>query len=535
MGMALPGYLGDVLGFIGGGFTYPEGDEDALGAMSDAYAAAADALEAAGLDVAAGSAGLQSVIAGQVHDAMAAYFDQISGSEGLAGVADNFSRCSTLCRLTAGSVAVAKGAYIGTLALFAIELYAALAAAPFTFGASMGVAAGEAVITGAMLRAIITELIENIVEHIAATGLKVIVREVGIEIATEAGKEAAIGATKELSEALIASRFFGDGVDPGKVLGAAVSSGAQGAVSGAVDGVGKRGLTGPSAHPDGSGRGGGSGENGGSGDTGGSGHGDSGSGRVANHGAGSDGNTSSARPPAPDPASGTSPRGDHHDATAGGAPGPAAVPPASTGGDSRGASTPRPSSTPSSPDGRSPSVSTTSGHPGPPESATTRPPSETRPAPSEPSRAAPSQGGAGGRDGAPHTDTRSAPVRPEVETDTPEDVMSGASGDVAGEQVAETWADDPSQPPVGVSSLPTAAIDSTDITGAVIEGHSPDLPLSGSPPLRTDGLAPFVESIGPSAAASGSGPDPGASAELLPPSESSGLNLDTSDDPGSGR
>lgn len=336
MGMALPGYLGDVLGFIGGGFTYPEGDEDALGAMSDAYAAAADALEAAGLDVAAGSAGLQSVIAGQVHDAMAAYFDQISGSEGLAGVADNFSRCSTLCRLTAGSVAVAKGAYIGTLALFAIELYAALAAAPFTFGASMGVAAGEAVITGAMLRAIITELIENIVEHIAATGLKVIVREVGIEIATEAGKEAAIGATKELSEALIASRFFGDGVDPGKVLGAAVSSGAQGAVSGAVDGVGKRGLTGPSAHPDGSGRGGGSGDNGGSGDTGGSGHGDSGSGRVANHGAGSDGNTSSARPPAPDSASGTSPRGDHHDATAGGAPGPAAVPPASTGGDSRG-------------------------------------------------------------------------------------------------------------------------------------------------------------------------------------------------------
>ncbi|MGZ8178591.1 WXG100-like domain-containing protein [Williamsia sp. SKLECPSW1] len=227
--MSLPGGLQFALGFIGGGFTYPEGDEDALHDMGDAYAQASVALRSAGADVLAGSESLGSVITGDVHHAMVRYFGEIAGPRGVDGLADNFAKCELLCDATAVSVIVAKSAFVLTLEVFAVQLALDIALAAETFGASMAAAVAEGALTGAVLRTIIERLVSEITTHISAAVLK----EIGRDVVAEIARSAAQSAIKEGVRQVIAHQFFMDRYDAGQIA----EKTADGAISAGVGAV----------------------------------------------------------------------------------------------------------------------------------------------------------------------------------------------------------------------------------------------------------------------------------------------------------
>ncbi|MBT0568572.1 hypothetical protein [Williamsia sp. CHRR-6] len=240
------------MGFIGGSFVYPQGDEDQLFDMANAYFEAASGLRAAGGAVANGSQSLQAVIAGDVHDAMKKYFDDIAGPDGLAGLADNFQKCGWLCNTTATSVIVAKVAYGATIGIFLFQLATALAEAPFTAGGSLAQIPIDAAIAGGSLRLIIRALVDAIIEAIKAAALKLIQKEMLLEIGQEVAKSTLQAGAKELAKELTAGLFFGPGVDGTKLGIAMLKGGAEGAV-GKVTEVGVSGAVGahgsPGPHP----------------------------------------------------------------------------------------------------------------------------------------------------------------------------------------------------------------------------------------------------------------------------------------------
>ncbi|WP_009950219.1 PE-PGRS family protein, partial [Saccharopolyspora erythraea] len=204
------------------GQSWPEGDEDALRRLADAWRAAGQGLDGV---TSAGNNGAQQVksaMEGKTADAFEKMWKDIGegGEAALPKLKEACDKLAESCDNSALEVEHTKLTIIASLIALAIQIAAMVAAAFGTFGAST---AGIPIAQG-ITRAVVWQIFKQLVMSIA--------KNVAIEVATSMAIEAAVQGIQ------IASGER-KGLDGGKFKDAAISGAIGGVVGGAFEGVGK--------------------------------------------------------------------------------------------------------------------------------------------------------------------------------------------------------------------------------------------------------------------------------------------------------
>ncbi|SFS94230.1 WXG100 family type VII secretion target [Saccharopolyspora flava] len=204
------------------GQSWPEGDEDAMRRMADAWRTAADGIDAVQHSANAGAQQVKSAMEGQTADAFSKLWKDIGdgGDSALPKLKEACEKLAKSCDDAALDVEHTKLTIIASLIALAIQIAAMIAAAPATFGASTaGIAAAQG-ITRAVVLQIFKQLVFSILKNVAIE----VASSVAIEFAVQ-GTQVAMGTR--------------DGLDGGKFKEAAISGAIGGAVGGVFEGAGK--------------------------------------------------------------------------------------------------------------------------------------------------------------------------------------------------------------------------------------------------------------------------------------------------------
>ncbi|MFR9730238.1 hypothetical protein ACL03H_13495 [Saccharopolyspora sp. MS10] len=203
------------------GQSWPEGDEDALRRLADAWRAAAEGVEDVTEDANGGAGQALSGMEGRTHDAFDELWKDIA-SGGEAALPKLREACQQLgdgCDGAALEVEHTKLTIIASLIALAIQIAAMIASAAFSFGAST---AGIPIAQG-ITRTVVMQIFKQLVLSIA--------KNVAIEVATSVAIEAAVQGVQIASGERT-------GLDGGKFKDAAISGAIGGAVGGVFEGVG---------------------------------------------------------------------------------------------------------------------------------------------------------------------------------------------------------------------------------------------------------------------------------------------------------
>jgi len=199
------------------GAKWPEGDEDKLWLMRDAWTAAAKAVEEVLGDSDNASKAALGCMSGQTAEKFEEYWKKYT--EGDAYLVNLQQICTDLaagCDKAALGIEYTKLSIIAALVILAIQIAAMIASAVATFGASTaGIPIAQAA-TQMTVRTIFLQLVKQI-------GINVLIN-VGVDLAIQGG-QAAFGERKSW--------------DAGKTLDAGIAGVAAGIASGAVGSVGK--------------------------------------------------------------------------------------------------------------------------------------------------------------------------------------------------------------------------------------------------------------------------------------------------------
>ncbi|MFB9566292.1 WXG100 family type VII secretion target, partial [Saccharopolyspora hordei] len=204
------------------GESWPEGDEDAMRRMADAWRTAANDIENVKAAANRGAEQAKGAMEGQTSEAFAKLWKDIGDGDeaALTKLKESCEKLAKACDDAALDVEHTKLTIIASLIALAAQIAAMVAAAPFTFGASTaGVAAAQAV-TRTVVMQFFRQLVMSILKNVA------------VEIATSLAIEFAVQGVQ------IASGER-DGFDAGKFKDAAISGAIGGVVGGAFEGVGK--------------------------------------------------------------------------------------------------------------------------------------------------------------------------------------------------------------------------------------------------------------------------------------------------------
>ncbi|HEY3505810.1 MAG TPA: hypothetical protein VGN37_23860 [Actinocatenispora sp.] len=266
MGMELPEWLGWLHWVVG--TDWPEGDEDAMRRMADAWRGLGTAVGTAGSD---GDAAVGRILTA-LDSADGVRFDRAwsayagGGEAYMTELTEACGALAKLCEGTAEEIEYAKYTFLVMLIILAIDIIVMLALAVETLGATLAEIVGEEAITQLAIREIAGQVVERIaaraVEKAAATG----VRELALGAAKEFGKgvapdlvaqtamladghenggwnfartgQAVGGAAVDAAAGFGADRFgetgLGSRVFPDTLFGQSVKGAATGAVSGAA-------------------------------------------------------------------------------------------------------------------------------------------------------------------------------------------------------------------------------------------------------------------------------------------------------------
>ncbi|MBT0567147.1 hypothetical protein [Williamsia sp. CHRR-6] len=246
MGMQLPAPLQWVIGFLGLD-AWPEADEDALRDMAKAYSKAAKGVSQSAQETLDAAGALGSVIEGDVHDAMKAYFDAIAGEGGLAGIVKNLEACGDACDQAADATLEGKIAYAANVAMLAATVASALGAGPFTFGGSTAAIPAAAAATRMSLWAVLKRLVAKNLAAVAKDVAEKAAKKVAESGATKVAKDLAVKAGGQLNKTFIqlAEKQGGTGIRAkimdsvvmrqpmvkGALIGGSVEAGKEGALT----------------------------------------------------------------------------------------------------------------------------------------------------------------------------------------------------------------------------------------------------------------------------------------------------------------
>ncbi|MFC7342248.1 hypothetical protein [Saccharopolyspora griseoalba] len=204
------------------GQSWPEGDEDAMRRMADAWRAAADGIEQVRDSANGGAAQAGGAMTGKTAEAFDELWKDIGegGEAALPKLKEACEKLAKSCDDAALDVEHTKLTIIASLIALAIQLAAMAAAAPFTFGASSAGAAAAQVATRSAVQVFFRQLVMSILKNVA------------IEVASSVAIEFAV-------QGVQVAQGNRDGLDAGKFGEAAVSGAIGGAVGGVFEGVGK--------------------------------------------------------------------------------------------------------------------------------------------------------------------------------------------------------------------------------------------------------------------------------------------------------
>ncbi len=147
---------------------FPEGDEDALRRMREAYTAAAEAVRVAASDGDATASRVDGTIEGRTRTAFDDYWQKFTGGSDayLPTLAQLCTELASSCDATALDIEYTKLSVIAALVALAAEVAALIASAFFDFGASAAAIEPAEAITAGVVRTLITALVKSIVEHV---------------------------------------------------------------------------------------------------------------------------------------------------------------------------------------------------------------------------------------------------------------------------------------------------------------------------------------------------------------------------------
>ena len=147
---------------------FPEGDEDALRRMRDAYASAAGAVRAAADTGDATASRVDGTIEGRTRTAFDDYWRTFTGGPDahLRTLEQLCTELASSCDATALDVEYTKLSVIAALVALAAEVAALVASAFFDFGASAAAIEPVEAVTAGFVRTLITALVKSIVEHV---------------------------------------------------------------------------------------------------------------------------------------------------------------------------------------------------------------------------------------------------------------------------------------------------------------------------------------------------------------------------------
>lgn len=166
MTIEMPGWLQWLADITVGHF--PEGDEDALRRMRDAYTAAAVSVREVGTDGDTAARRVGYAMEGDTATAFAAYWKRYTGAEDayLPQLVQLCTELASSCDATALDVEFAKLSVIAALVALAAEVAALVASSFFDFGVSAaGIPVAEA-LTATAVRVVLMDLIKSIVMHV---------------------------------------------------------------------------------------------------------------------------------------------------------------------------------------------------------------------------------------------------------------------------------------------------------------------------------------------------------------------------------
>jgi hypothetical protein len=243
----LPGWLEWLADTTVGHF--PEGDEDALRRMRDAYTAAAEAVRVAANDGDATASRVDGTIEGWTRTAFDDYWQTFTGGSDayLPSLAQLCTELASACDATALDLEYTKLSVIAALVALAAEVAALVASAFFDFGASAAAIEPAEAATAGVVRTLVTALVRSIVQHVVINvvidaAIQTVQIAEGNRHGYDVGKighDAATGAIAGIASAGaggLLSKVGGHvlGEDAGKLATAAVKGGV-GVVSGAAE------------------------------------------------------------------------------------------------------------------------------------------------------------------------------------------------------------------------------------------------------------------------------------------------------------
>ncbi|OAH14352.1 WXG100-like domain-containing protein [Streptomyces jeddahensis] len=234
MSLTLPSELVWVLDLLG--YNWPEADEEALHEIAETWRIFGAELE----EIQAQGEGLaRTVVAGNIGSAVDGFSRAWGAYTGANGEDSYIPDAKIVCEVIAfafdaAAVAVltAKLAVIAQLVALAIEIIAAQAAAPFTFGLSELGALGATQATRVIVRELLDRLKKEVMEaitkamehatmdtlkRIAKEQVKQIVQERVVDTAKDTAREAAIGMVQNIGQQSIETYFDArTGIDLGE-------------------------------------------------------------------------------------------------------------------------------------------------------------------------------------------------------------------------------------------------------------------------------------------------------------------------------
>ncbi|GAA4876036.1 DNA/RNA non-specific endonuclease [Saccharopolyspora cebuensis] len=225
------------------GQSWPEGDEDAMRRMADAWRAAAEGVDGVQVEANRGAEQTKGAMRGRTADSFTDLWKDI-GDGDEAALPQLKKACEQLaeaCDNAALEVEHTKLTIIATMIALAAQIAAMIAAAPFTFGASTaGIAAAQGV-TRVVVMQIFRQLIINIaIEMTLSLGIELAVQSIQIASGERDGYD-----LKKFGEAAISGAIGGvvGGLFDG--VGGAIGRGIGGAAGDSVGGsIVKEGITG---------------------------------------------------------------------------------------------------------------------------------------------------------------------------------------------------------------------------------------------------------------------------------------------------
>ncbi|WP_030676680.1 hypothetical protein [Streptomyces rimosus] len=166
MSLTLPSEVAWVLGLLG--YDWPEADEDALFKCAETWRTFAAQVEQSSSQ---GTSAANEVVAANTGEAVEGFSKEWGAFSGSSG-SDHYLRDAQLAAevialaFDAAAIAVLTGkiAIIAQLVMLAVELIAAQAAAPFTFGLSEAGAAGATQLTRIAVREILNKIKQEVVQ-----------------------------------------------------------------------------------------------------------------------------------------------------------------------------------------------------------------------------------------------------------------------------------------------------------------------------------------------------------------------------------